>query len=126
MSECGAIEFLKYGAISESDIVASRISGSTITGSDIVSSHIKQLASLDAASAQRIADAIAALPTAQLTALAAAIAKALPSATIGTAPSDTTAPELSTTVLGNRAKLLGQPSEWLQYKDFVVPAYKAK
>lgn len=126
MSECGAIEFLKYGTISESDIVSSRIATSTITGSTIESSHITQLASLDAASAQRIADAIAALPTAQLTALAAAIAKALPAASLGQPPIETENPELPTAVLGNRAKLLGQPNSWLQYKDFVVPAYRGK
>lgn len=124
MSECGAIEFLKYGAISESDIVNSRITNSTVSSSELTACSLQKLASLDVESAQRIADTIAALPVEQLTALAAAIAKALPAAPLGAAPQETEDTGLPTTVLGDRAKLLGQPSEWLQYKDFVVPAYK--
>lgn len=126
MSDCGAIEFLKYGAISESDIVSSRITNSTITGSTIESSHIQQLASVDAASAQRIADAIAQLSTEQLSLLATALAKALPAAPFGSPPAETASSELPTAVLGERGKLLGAPAQWLQYKDFVVPAYKAQ
>lgn len=126
MADCGVIEYMKYGTVSEADIVSSRIASSTVTGCQIASSHITDLASLDAASAQRIADAIAELPTEQLTALAAAIAKALPAAPVGTAPVVTEGIELPTAVLGERAQLLGKPALWLQYKDFVVPAYQGE
>lgn len=123
MNECGDIGYLKGGAISESDIVSSRISNSNLVGCVIESAHMTNLSSIDELSAQRIADAIAALPTEKLMPLATAIAKAMSSKQAEAVPEKSTADTLPTVVFGEREALLGVPVIWLDYYGYAVPAY---
>lgn len=124
MPDCGVLEFLRGGTLIDVHITSATITDSRISSSDIDSCHLKNAASVDAASAQVIADAIAKLPEGSLVELAKAIAKALPKAPIADAPQITTEEALPTAVAGNRELLLGKPDAWLGYNDFIVPAYK--
>lgn len=124
MADCGGIEFLRGGVIAETHITASSVSDSRVSSSELDSCHLKNTASVDAASAQVIANALAALPQGVLTALAAAIASALPKAPLANGPQVSTEETLPTGIAGGREALLGKPDAWLGYQDFVVPAYK--
>lgn len=121
MSGCGALDHLRGGAITEATVASS-----TIMASVIRDSVIENLASIDAASAEVIADAIAALPPDKLEALAKAIAAAMPKdeAASGNAPKTSTEDWLPTTLYGTRAAVLGEPDDWISFQGKVVPVYK--
>lgn len=121
MSGCGALDHLIGGTIKEATIASS-----TIMASVVRDSVIENLAGIDAASAEKIADAIAALPPDKLSALAEVVAKAIPatSAAMGTPPKASTDESLPTTLYGGRGALLGEPEDWLIFQGKVVPVYK--
>lgn len=123
MSDCGAIEFLRGGVITQSDINDSRFTNGVINGSQFNNGVITQLDSIDESSTQRIADQMANLPPDLLANLANAIARAMAHAPIADTPATTVKPELPTEVYGKRDALLGTPKNWLTHGEFVIPAY---
>lgn len=125
MPDCGVQEFLRGGMIAEAHVTSSNVTDSRVSSSELSSCQISKLASIDADSAQAIADEIAKLPEGMLVELAKAIANVLPKAELAEPPAVTTEPSLPASVAGNRELLLGKPEAWLQYNDFVVPGFKA-
>lgn len=124
MPDCGVTEFMRGGMIAEAHITASNVTESRISSSEISGCHLQNTASVDDASAQIIADAIAKLPQSALVALAEALT-AVPSKAVPVGePEITTENSLPTAVAGGRDTLLGKPDAWLGYQDFIVPAYK--
>lgn len=69
---CCSLEFARGGVIDESSVTNSQIVNSTVQASTITASSIEMLASIDAASAVVIAEALAKLSSAQLKSLAEA------------------------------------------------------
>lgn len=124
MSDCGSIDFADGATIANSIISSATVIGSDLSGCNLVSSAIGNLSSIDSASAERIGNAIAQLPTEALMQLASAIAAAMPQCTPGLSPATTTEETLPTAVAGERNLLLGSPVTWLKTGDFVVPAYR--
>ena len=124
---CGEMGPIDGGLIRNSTIQDSAITGSTFTGgevvaSEIVSGSLKDLASVDGASARTIADAIAGDPTAAGI-IKAAVSGGNPSS-LSSAPDQSDAPELPTPMYGGRNALLGDPVAWMQLGDYVVPLYR--
>lgn len=129
---CGETNLIDGGVLKNANVVQSSITNSDITAStvhasDLTSCRILKLAEIDEASAKTIADAIAQLSEAQLAMLANAIlAQYKPLSndpTLAQPPASTESPELSTHVIGDRAKLLGSPAAWLTIGGQKVPAY---
>ena len=85
------------------------------------------LASIDAASAVVIAEALAKLSSAQLESLAEAIHNAH-GAVYGAEPvRSSSGEELPTTVVGQRTFLLGEPDAWEMRKDgLCAPVFRSK
>lgn len=125
MPDCGVTEFMRGGMIAEAHVTASTITDSRVTSTDLESCNISKLASIDADSAQAIADAIAQLPEGMLAELAKAVANAMPNAPLADSPEVTTESALPASIAGNRELLLGKPDAWLGYQDFVIPGFKA-
>lgn len=125
-SGCSQLDFLRGGFIAEAQISSSNIQGSVISGSELTASSVTNLTGIDEASIKKIVDGIAQLPEEHLAILAQAIQKAMPNAAPSTAPVETVADDLPTTVLGRRDKLLGEPTGWLELSGLVVPAYEVK
>ena len=89
MSDCGSIDFADGATIANSIVSSATVIGSDLSGCNLVSSAIGNLSSIDSASAERIGNAIAQLPTEALMQLASAIAAAMPQCTPGLgAPAD--------------------------------------
>lgn len=124
MSDCGSIDFADGATIANSIVSSATVIGSDLSGCNLVSSAIGNLSSIDSASAERIGNAIAQLPTEALMQLASAIAAAMPQCTPGLSPATTAEETLPTAVAGERNLLLGSPVTWLKTGDFVVPAYR--
>lgn len=126
-NQCGDLEFVRGGTIVETHIDNSQMSNSSVTSSTIQSSDIVALASIDPASAQVVADAIARLSPAQLKAVAEAIHNAH-SAEYGKVPTAKISNNatLPTQICGSsRDMLLGTPDAWEQRKDGLVsPLYR--
>lgn len=127
---CGENSFLDGGVIQNGTIANSQLTNSTflagrIDSATIANSSIENLTTVDEASARTIANALAALPAAQLQQLAAAILAQMQESPIAltTAPSSTDASTLSTVVLGDRDKLLGAPAMWIKQGEYKVPAF---
>lgn len=129
---CGETSLIDGGVLQNANVVQASITNSTITASqvhasDLTSCRILKLAEIDSPSAKTIADAIAQLPAEQLAMLAQAIlAQYKPPAediTVVLPPDSTESPELSTHVIGDRSKLLGNPVAWLSIGGQKIPAY---
>lgn len=124
---CCSLEFARGGVIDESSVTNSQIVNSTVQASTITASSIEMLASIDAASAVVIAEALAKLSSAQLKSLAEAIHNAH-GAVYGAAPvRSSSGEELPTTVVGQRTFLLGEPDAWEMRKDgLCAPVFHSK
>lgn len=124
---CCSLEFARGGVIDESSVTNSQIVNSTIQASTITASSIEMLASIDAASAVVIAEALAKLSSAQLKSLAEAIHNAH-GAVYGAEPvRSSSGEELPTTVVGQRTFLLGEPDAWEMRKDgLCAPVFRSK
>lgn len=124
---CCSLEFARGGVIDESSVTNSQIVNSTVQVSTITASSIEMLASIDAASAVVIAEALARLSPAQLKSLAEAIHNAH-GAVYGAEPVRfSSGEELPTTVVGQRTFLLGEPDAWEMRKDgLCAPVFRSK
>ena len=124
---CCSLEFARGGVIDESSVTNSQIVNSTVQASTITASSIEMLASIDAASAVVIAEALARLSPAQLKSLAEAIHNAH-GAVYGAEPvRSSSGEELPTTVVGQRPFLLGEPDAWEMRKDgLCAPVFRSK
>lgn len=124
---CCSLEFARGGVIDESSVTNSQIVNSTVQASTITASSIEMLASIDAASAVVIAEALAKLSSAQLESLAEAIHNAH-GAVYGAEPvRSSSGEELPTTVVGQRTFLLGEPDAWEMRKDgLCAPVFRSK
>lgn len=124
---CCSLEFVRGGVIDESSVTNSQIVNSTVQASTITASSIEMLASIDAASAVVIAEALAKLSSAQLKSLAEAIHNAH-GAVYGAEPvRSSSGEELPTTVVGQRTFLLGEPDAWEMRKDgLCAPVFRSK
>lgn len=124
---CCSLEFARGGVIDESSVTNSQIVNSTVQASTITASSIEMLASIDAASAVVIAEALAKLSSAQLKSLAEAIHNAH-GAVYGAEPvRSSSGEELPTTVVGQRSFLLGEPDAWEMRKDgLCAPVFRSK
>lgn len=124
---CCSLEFARGGVIDESSVTNSQIVNSTVQASTITASSIEMLASIDTASAVVIAEALAKLSPAQLKSLAEAIHNAH-GAVYGAEPvRSSSGEELPTTVVGQRAFLLGEPDAWEMRKDgLCAPVFRSK
>lgn len=124
---CCSLEFARGGVIDESSVTNSQIVNSTVQASTITASSIEMLASIDAASAVVIAEALARLSPAQLKSLAEAIHNAH-GAVYGAEPvRSSSGEELPTTVVGQRTSLLGEPDAWEMRKDgLCAPVFRSK
>lgn len=124
---CCSLEFARGGVIDESSVTNSQIVNSTVQASTITASSIEMLASIDAASAVVIAEALAKLSSAQLKSLAEAIHNAH-GAVYGAEPvRSSSGEELPTTVVGQRTFLLGEPDVWEMRKDgLCAPVFRSK
>lgn len=119
---CGGLEYIPGGVINGSTIINSQISNGTISGSTIESSIINSLVSIDAASAQVIANAIAALPPSQLKPLLDALLAAFVPDT-QTDPPSTETGRIPTTIYGDATGLLGKPAAFGGLGAYSVPLY---
>lgn len=130
MGNCGNLQYVEGGTIRGASILNSQVDSSEISNAVVKASKIEALAGVDDVSAQTIANALSALPTAQLTALASALQKATaitPDTPTeeGNAPTSTDKNSLPTVVLGDRSSLLGNPVKWIKSADgMVVPCYR--
>ena len=124
---CCSLEFARGGVIDESSVTNSQIVNPTVQASTITASSIEMLASIDAASAVVIAEALAKLSSAQLKSLAEAIHNAH-GAVYGAEPvRSSSGEELPTTVVGQRTFLLGEPDAWEMRKDgLCAPVFRSK
>lgn len=124
---CCSLEFARGGVIDESSVTNSQIVNSTVQASTITASSIEMLASIDAASAVVIAEALAKLSSAQLKSLAEAIHNAH-GGVYGAEPvRSSSGEELPTTVVGQRTFLLGEPDAWEMRKDgLCAPVFRSK
>lgn len=124
---CCSLEFARGGVIDESSVINSQIVNSTVQASTITASSIEMLASIDAASAVVIAEALAKLSSVQLKSLAEAIHNAH-GAVYGAEPvRSSSGEELPTTVVGQRTFLLGEPDAWEMRKDgLCAPVFRSK
>ena len=124
---CCSLEFARGGVIDESSVTNSQIVNSTVQALTITASSIEMLASIDAASAVVIAEALAKLSSAQLKSLAEAIHNAH-GAVYGAEPvRSSSGEELPTTVVGQRTFLLGEPDAWEMRKDgLCAPVFRSK
>jgi hypothetical protein len=123
MSACNcSTRYAEDGVINRSTITNSQITNTTVQASDLVSCSIKDLATIDAASAKTIADAIAQLEPAQLAALVNAIQECL-SPVDGEEPTALEGPEIPSTIVGTRDQLLGRPDGWAKLGSYSIPMY---
>lgn len=123
---CGEISVLDGGTIKNSTLVNSQMVNSTIQSSTFDGGSITNLTDIDAVSAQRIADAIAALTPEQLAALMLALAQkqtVVPAA----APATTEANSTPTEFHGDREIGMGAPDMWAKYSDdYIIPLYEKR
>ena len=123
---CGEISLLDGGTIKNSTIVNTQMVNSAIQNSSIDGSSMTNLTAIDAVSAQRIADAIAALTPEQLASLMQALAQkqtVVPAA----APVTTESSMVPTEFHGDREIGMGAPDMWAKYSDdYVIPLYEKR
>lgn len=119
---CGGIDFLQGGTITQTTVLNSEILNSAISASTFNSGHITTLASIDEASTTTLIKAILSLPPDQLEAFATALLTAA-AGNNGVEPGVSESEALPTTMVGDRKKLLGEPSSWGQLFGKSVPLY---
>ena len=121
---CGPIEFIQGGTIIDATITSSSIQNSTISGSVLSGCTLTNLVSIDDASLRTIINAMTKLSDAELRPLADALHHV---ATIEAAeqPAGQDGAVLGTTVIGDRATLLGKPASWVKLGGKSLPAYDA-
>lgn len=120
---CGSIEYLSGGTVNQASILNSQITSSEVSNSTLKTCAIESLTSVDDASAQVIADALAALPSNKLQALVEALMQSM-SFTDATAPDTSEDKAIPTTMYGTRNAILGTPVRWKQLPDgSVIPCY---
>lgn len=123
---CGDTGLMDGGTIQRASIINSQIVNSEIQASKLDSSSITNLTELDEASAKKIADAIAALPPDQLTALINALVQKQ-TITPAAPPATTETNSVPTELFGDRETGMGAPDMWAQYgDDFVIPLYNKR
>lgn len=118
---CGSLEYLEGGTLKSVSVLNSQIVNSAVANSDLESCSIKSLASIDADSAHKIADAISELSPEQLAALAKALFSAIGASTAEPVKSNDSA--LPTQMFGARNSSLGGPNVWMTIGGYVVPGY---
>lgn len=123
---CGEISVLDGGTIKNATVLNTQMANSLIQASELDSVTLKNVNSLDEVTAQKIADAIAALPFEKLVALINALQ--IKQIVVPGVPDDPTEmPALPTTMYGSRDSALGEPEVWSRYsEDYVVPLYKRR
>ena len=121
---CGPIEFMQGGTLMDVTITGSTIQNREISGSTLSGCTLTNLVAVDDASLRTIINAMTKLSDAELRPLADALHRV---ATIEAAeqPAGQDGAVLGTTVIGDRATLLGKPSSWVKLGGKSLPAYDA-
>lgn len=120
---CGAIEYLSGGTLNQATVVNTQILNSEISASALRSCSVVSLTSVDSASAQVIADALASLDPVQLQALMNKLMESMSFADAA-APDSTDNAATPTTMYGERTALLGTPKNWKSLPDGSrIPCY---
>ena len=123
MSDCGDTGMLEGGIIKDSNIISSTVTTSTIEASNFTGGTIESLTGVDAVSAKRILDAIVALGPDQLAALAQAMLTSAAAVSAVASPASSDGATTPTSIIGNRASVLGQPATWTNIGGYAVPMY---
>lgn len=121
---CGPIDFMQGGTLLDVTITGATIQNSEISGSTLRGCTLTNLVAVDDASLRTIINAMTKLSDAELRPLADALHRV---ATVETAgqPAGQDGSVLGTTVIGDRATLLGKPSSWVKLGGKSLPAYDA-
>lgn len=121
---CGSIDFMQGGTLIDVTITGSTIQNSEISSSTLSGCTLTNLVAVDDASLRTIINAMTKLSDAELRPLADALHRV---ATIEAAeqPAGKDGAVLGTTVIGDRATLLGKPSSWVKLGGKSLPAYDA-
>ena len=121
---CGPVEFMQGGTLLDVTITGSNIQNSEISGSTLSGCTLTNLVSVDDASLRTIINAMTRLSDDELRPLADALHRV---ATVEAArqPAGQDGAVLGTTVIGDRATLLGKPSSWVKLGGKSLPAYDA-
>ena len=121
---CGPIEFMQGGTLLDVTITGATIQNSEISGSTLRGCTLTNLVAVDDASLRTIINAMTKLSDAELRPLADALHRV---ATVEAAgqPAGQDGSVLGTTVIGDRATLLGKPSSWVKLGGKSLPAYEA-
>lgn len=121
---CGEIKFLEGGTLKNSSMIGGSVTYATITDSLLDACEVKNLKSVDGASAEKIADAIATLPADKLQALVKALFDALVLSGGSDTPDTTKMQGLPTLMFGDsRRGMLGAPDAWVAMGGKLIPAY---
>ena len=120
-TNCGPIEFMQGGTLLNVTIAGSNIQNSEISGSTLSGCTLTNLVAVDDASLRTIINAMTKLSDAELRPLADALHRV---ATVEAAgqPAGQDGSVLGTTVIGDRATLLGNPSSWVKLGGRSLPA----
>lgn len=123
-SNCGPIDFMQGGTLLDVTITGATIQNSEISGSTLRGCTLTNLVAVDDASLRTIINAMTKLSDAELRPLADVLHRV---ATIEAAgqPAGQDGSVLGTTVIGDRATLLGKPSSWVKLGGKSLPAYDA-
>ena len=121
---CGPIDFMQGGTLLDVTITGATIQNSEISGSTLRGCTLTNLVAVDDASLRTIINAMTKLSDAELRPLADALHRV---ATVEAAeqPAGQDGAVLGTTVIGDRATLLGKPSSWVKLGGKSLPAYDA-
>lgn len=121
---CGPIDFMQGGTLLDVTITGATIQNSEISGSTLRGCTLTNLVAVDDASLRTIINAMTKLSDAELRPLADALHRV---ATVEAAgqPAGQDGSVLGTTVIGDRATLLGKPSSWVKLGGKSLPAYEA-
>lgn len=121
---CGPIDFMQGGTLLDVTITGATIQNSEISGSTLRGCTLTNLVAVDDASLRTIINAMTKLSDAELRPLADALHRV---ATVEAAgqPAGQDGSVLGTTVIGDRATLLGKPSSWVKLGGKSLPAYDA-
>lgn len=121
---CGPIDFMQGGTFLDVTITGATIQNSEISGSTLRGCTLTNLVAVDDDSLRTIINAMTKLSDAELRPLADALHRV---ATVEAAgqPAGQDGSVLGTTVIGDRATLLGKPSSWVKLGGKSLPAYEA-
>ena len=121
---CGPVEFMQGGTLMDVTITGSTIQNSEISGSTLSGCTLTNLVAVDDASLRTIINAMTKLSDAELRPLADALHRVATLEAAGQ-PAGQDGAVLGTTVIGDRATLLGKPSSWVKLGGKSLPAYDA-